>query len=42
MSSLEISLNSIDRQDPEDRLKSNTHWFHIFQALDISLATFIA
>ena len=33
MSNLEISLNSIDHQDPEDRLKSNTHWFHIFQAM---------
>jgi len=33
MSNLEILVNTIDRQEPEDRLKSNTHWFHIFQAM---------
>lgn len=33
MSNLEISVDTSDLQGPKDQLKSNTHWFHIFQAM---------
>lgn len=33
MSELELSVDAATRQEPQDQLKSNTYWFHIFQAM---------
>jgi hypothetical protein len=40
MSELELSVDAATGQEPQDQLKSNTYWFHIFQAMvDHELAT---
>ncbi|KPB24357.1 hypothetical protein [Pseudomonas amygdali] len=33
MSELELSVDAATGQEPQDQLKSNTYWFHIFQAM---------
>ncbi|MCK9743188.1 helix-turn-helix domain-containing protein [Pseudomonas syringae] len=33
MSELELSVDVATGQEPKDQLKSNTYWFHIFQAM---------
>lgn len=33
MSELELSVHAATGQEPQDQLKSNTYWFHIFQAM---------
>ncbi|KPC10695.1 helix-turn-helix domain-containing protein [Pseudomonas syringae group genomosp. 3] len=33
MNELELSVDATTGHDPQDQLKSNTYWFHIFQAM---------